>query len=79
MLSQFEKKAIQDPNSLKNNEEYVNKVKTETAYFMPLEGHRAAYFIVNVESNDRIATITKPLFLDMGVNMDLIPVMNLMN
>jgi hypothetical protein len=70
-------KAVQDPNFLRNIEEYINKVKAEAAYFMPLDGHRAACFIVNVESSDQIPTITEPLFLGMGANVDLIPVMNL--
>ena len=43
---------------------------------MPLDGHRTACFIVNVESNDQIPTIAEPLFLGMGANVDLIPVMN---
>jgi hypothetical protein len=61
---------------LKNIEEYISKVKAKATYFMPLDGHRAACFIVNFESNDRILTITEPLFLGMGANVDLIPVMN---
>ena len=70
-------KAIQDPTIfLKNIEEYINKVKAEAAYFMPLDGHRAACFIVNVESNDQIPSIAEPLFLGMGANVDLIPIMD---
>jgi hypothetical protein len=30
---------------------------------MPLDGHRAACFIVNVENNGQIPTIAEPLFL----------------
>jgi hypothetical protein len=70
-------KAIQDPTIfLENIEKYISKVKAEAAYFMPLDGHRAACFIVNVESNDQIPTIAEPLFLGMGANVDVIPVMN---
>ena len=70
-------KAVQDPtNFLKNLEEYINKVKPEAAYFMPLDGHRATCFIVNVESNDQIPTIAEPLFQGMGADVDLIPAMN---
>ena len=70
-------KAVQDPtNFLKNIEEYISKVKAEAAYFMPLDGHRAACFIVNVESNDQVPTIAEPLFEGMGADVDLIPVMN---
>jgi hypothetical protein len=61
---------------LKNIEEYLSKVKAEAAYFMPLDGHRAACLIVNFESNDQIPTIAELLFLGMGTIVDLIPVMN---
>jgi hypothetical protein len=31
-------KVVQDPNFLTKLEEYMNKVKPEAAYFMPIEG-----------------------------------------
>ncbi len=46
-------KVVQDPNFL---------TKLEAAYFMPIEGHRAGAFIVNVESNEQIPAIVEPLF-----------------
>src|SRR5919202_5366001 len=69
-------KMVQDPNFLKNLEEYMNKVKPEAAYFMPIEGHRSAAFIVNMESNDKVPAVVEPLFQWMGANVDVIPVMN---
>jgi hypothetical protein len=45
-------KVVQDTNFLPKLEEYMNKVKPEAAYFMPIDGHRAGAFIVNVESNE---------------------------
>lgn len=69
-------KMVQDPNFLKNLEEYMNKVKPEAAYFMPIDGHRSAAFIVNIQSNDQVPTIVEPLFQWMGANVDVIPVMN---
>lgn len=45
---------------------------------MPLEGNRSASFIVNVESNDPTLTVGEPLFLEMGVGVDLVPVMDLL-
>ena len=41
-------KMVQDPNFLKNLEEYMNKVKPEAAYFLPLDGDRAMAFILNI-------------------------------
>ena len=69
-------KTVPDPNFLKNLEEYINKVKPEAAYFMPIERHRAATFIVNIESNEQVPAIVEPLFQWMGANVDVIPVMN---
>ena len=69
-------KMVQDPNFMKNLEEYMNKVKPEAAYFMPIEGHRSAAFVVNMESNDEIPAVVEPLFQWMGANVDVIPVMN---
>ena len=69
-------KMVQDPNFMKNLEEYMNKVKPEAAYFMPIEGHRSAAFIVNMESNDEVPAVVEPLFQWMGANVDVIPVMN---
>jgi hypothetical protein len=68
-------KVVQDPNFLTKLEEYMNKVKPEAAYFMPIEGHRAGAFIVNVESNEQIPAIVEPLFQWWGANVDVVPVM----
>ncbi len=69
-------KIIQDPTFMKNLEDYMNKVKPEATYFMPIGGHRSAAFIVNIESNDQVPAIVEPLFQWMGANLDVIPVMN---
>jgi hypothetical protein len=54
----------------------MNKVKPEAAYFMPIDGHRAGAFIVNIEDNSQVPAIVEPLFQWMGANVDVIPVMN---
>jgi hypothetical protein len=51
-LPQMLETVVQDTNFLPKLEEYMNKVKPEAAYFMPIDGHRAGAFIVNVESNE---------------------------
>jgi hypothetical protein len=69
-------KMIQDPNFMTRLEEYINKVKAEASYFMPIDGQRTAAFIVNAERNDQIPAMAEPLFQWMGANVDVIPVMN---
>jgi hypothetical protein len=68
-------KVVQDPNFLTKLEEYMNKVRPEAAYFMPIEGHRAGAFIVNVESNEQLPAMVEPLFQWWGANVDVVPVM----
>jgi hypothetical protein len=66
---------VHDPDFLKKLEEYINKVKPEASYFMPIDGQRSMAFIVNIERNDQIPAIAEQLF-QWGANVDVIPVMN---
>jgi hypothetical protein len=36
-----ENKMVQDPNFMTKLEEYMNKVKPEASYFMPIDGQRS--------------------------------------
>jgi hypothetical protein len=49
-------------------EEYINMIKPEAAYFVPLDGQRSQAFIVNVESNDQVPAMVEPLFQWMGAS-----------
>ena len=69
-------KMVQDPDFMKKLEDYMNKVKPEAAYFLPIDGHRSAAFIVNMENNSQVPAIVEPLFQWMGANVDVIPIMN---
>lgn len=50
--------------------------KPEAAYFMPIEDHRSAAFILNMKSKDQVPAVVEPLCQRMGVTLDVIPVMN---
>jgi hypothetical protein len=41
-------KAIQDPDFLKNLENYMNKTKLEAAYFFEASGERVCAFVVDM-------------------------------
>jgi hypothetical protein len=69
-------KLVQDPNFMKNLEDYMNKVKPEAAYFMPNDGHRTMAFIASIENNSQVPGLVEPLFQWTGANVDVIPVMN---
>ena len=61
----------------KKLEDYMDKFKPEATYFLPIDGHRTAASIVNIESNNQVPALVEPLFQWMGANVDAIPVMNL--
>jgi hypothetical protein len=69
-------KAVQDPNFMKNLEEYMNKTKPESAYFFDSDGDRTMGFVIDMQSTDQIPGIVEPLFQSMGAKVDLHPVMN---
>jgi len=52
-------KMVQDTNFIKEIffEDHVNKVKPEAVYFLPIDGHRSAAFIVNIQSNDQVPAV----------------------
>src|SRR5687767_5163111 len=55
-------KMVKDPDFLRKLEDYINKVKPEASYFMPIEGQRSAAFIVNANSNDQLPAMVEPLY-----------------
>jgi hypothetical protein len=69
-------KMIQDPNFLKNLEEYMNRVKPESAYFFETNGDRTMAFVVDMQSSDQIPSFAEPLFQSMGAKVELHPAMD---
>lgn len=66
---------VQDPNLLRNIEEYMNNVKAEAAYFGPTNGNRTMFFVVNMDSADMIPKIVEPLFQKFKARVEMHPVM----
>lgn len=69
-------KMVQDPNFLKNLEDYMSKAKPESAHFFAADGDRTMGFIVNIESNDQVPALVEPLFQGMNAKVEVHPVMN---
>lgn len=69
-------KAVQDPNFLKNLEDYMNKVRPEAAYFFEAGGDRVAVFVVDMQTPDQIPAVAEPLFVGFGAKVELHPAMN---
>jgi hypothetical protein len=69
-------KAVQDPNFLKNLEDYMNKAKPEAVYFFEAGGERVAVFVVDMQSADQIPALAEPLFIGLGAKVEFHPAMN---
>ena len=69
-------KMVQDPNFLKNLEDYMNKAKPEASYFFEADGNRIMAFIVDLQTVDQIPSFAEPLFQGMGANVEFHPVMS---
>jgi hypothetical protein len=69
-------KAVQDPNFLKNLEDYMNKAKPEAVYFFEAGGERVAAFVVDMQSADQIPALAEPLFIGLGAKVEFHPAMN---
>jgi hypothetical protein len=55
----------------------VETIKPEAAYFYPSEGRRCAVFVFDMAQSSDIPAILEPLFINLGADVDLTPVMNL--
>jgi hypothetical protein len=69
-------KALQDPNFIKNLEDYMKKAKPEAAYFFEDEGERGAAFVVDMQSSDQMPVLAEPLFIGLGAKVEFHPAMN---
>jgi hypothetical protein len=53
----------------------MEELKPESAYFSDIEGARGGYIAVNIDDASQIAAIAEPLFLGLGVAIQVHPVM----
>ena len=65
---------VQDPNLLRNIEEYMNNLKAEAAYFGPSNGNRTMFFVVNMDSADMIPKVIEPLFQKFKAKVEIHPI-----
>lgn len=56
---------------------YVDDVKPEELYFTPSRGQRTIYFVLDMSSEDKMALVTEPPWLDWEADVDMTPVMKL--
>jgi hypothetical protein len=70
-------KMVNDPNFLKNLEDYLQKFNCEAAYFTEVNGNRTMVFVMDLPSPDMIPAIAEPLFQGYEANVEIHPAMNL--
>jgi len=70
-------KMVQDPNMVKNLEDYIQKFNCEAAYFTAVNGMRTMRFVLDLSSPDMIPAIAEPLFQKYDANIEIHPTMNL--
>src|SRR3974377_830549 len=56
---------------------YVEGVNAEAVYFTPSDGQRAVYFVLDMPSIDKMASVTEPPWLDWKAEVEMTPVMTL--
>ena len=69
-------RAIKDGSLPKILEATIGKLKTEAAYFVADNGLRSAMIFFDMGEASDIPGIVEPLFIGLGAEVELLPVMN---
>jgi len=69
-------RAIKDGSLGKLLEDTVSKLKAEAAYFIAEDGVRCAMIFFEMKDLAEIPPIAEPLFIGLGAELELVPVMN---
>ncbi len=69
-------RAVKDGSLPKILEATVSKLKPEAAYFLADNGLRSAMIFFDLRNASDIPAIVEPLFLGLGAEVELVPVMN---
>jgi hypothetical protein len=69
-------KALKDGSLAKTMMTFMEKMKPETAYFLPECGKRAAIFFFDLKDPASIPLVVEPFFLSLDASIELTPAMN---
>jgi hypothetical protein len=67
---------VQDPNFLKNIEDYIKNFNIEAAYFTEINGERTAFYVLDLPTTDQLAKAVEPLFQGFNAKVEVHPAMN---
>ncbi|QGV80081.1 hypothetical protein [Streptomyces ficellus] len=55
---------------------FMDRVRPEAAYFGSIDGRRTAFVVFDLDEPSRIPVICEPLFMELGADITMLPVMN---
>ena len=67
---------VRDPNFGKRMEDILGDIKPEAVYFVPEDGQRTMYLVVNMQDASQLPAIVEPLWLSLKANVICIPAMD---
>lgn len=74
--TQLTNEAIKNGSLPKLIQELTETLKPEAAYFGPSDGGRCCTFVFDMQDSSQMPTISEPLFMELGAQIELNPVMN---
>jgi hypothetical protein len=69
-------KAFRDGTMQKTIVEALERLKPESAYFLPDRGVRTAIFVIDLKDTSDIPAIAEPFFEKLSAAVEFLPVMN---
>jgi hypothetical protein len=76
MPTELGNRSIKDGSLGRILEDTVSKLKAEAAYFIAEDGRRCAMIFFDMKDSADIPVIAEPLFIGLGAELALVPVMN---
>ena len=70
-------RAIKDGQLPKIITEFVERNKPESCWFLPQDGKRTAFFILDMKDTSQLPVLSEPFFSNMNASVEVVPVMNL--
>ncbi|HEX5170578.1 MAG TPA: hypothetical protein VFW11_15485 [Cyclobacteriaceae bacterium] len=68
--------AMKDGTLAKIVQDTIEKLKPEASYFLSMNGKRGCYIFFDMKDPSQIPDIAEPYFLNLGAEVEFIPVMN---
>src|SRR5262249_16729974 len=68
--------AFNNGSLAKTMESVMTKLKTEAAYFAPLERKRSGMLFFDIAEPSQIVEVVEPVFMNLDAAVEIVPVMN---